>query len=267
MVIRSLTTFALVLLPALASSQTAGNYTIAPTTTGSPAGGLIYDKESSWEPLTLRELGSYPFYQFFNFESLGLNCGGGCTTSDRWDTQVVLSGINATTDSGMANSHTLVHLDQVQIPPGLGDGQNGAPWSNGLPGNPYYQEAGIFEGSCQVLSPGHYCEGGAAYMYDNDHGTGAVPARLTGYTVQMSKYSSDNTYPTYAFDANSIGTHPPRAAFRVDGGWQRGIDLSGMAPGGIAMVLPQLPSNCYGSPVGALAAVPTQFGYTLIQCR
>jgi len=215
------------------------------TDIGSPTAGIRYYLDNLWNPL-----GSNA--QFNNFWQIHIpsDSMNGGTVQQRWNSsnQGILVDIATTgptgtpsTPSGMADGHTIGMFSVETIPAGLCDGLNGSGFTGpgGSPGNNCYQEIGGIASVNTVLSPGHYAEGIASTINDNSGGAG-VPIRGVAFLTNLSKNSATNTYNTYGFQANSIGTqqttNAPTAAFRVDGGWQTSLDLSGNTNTGAASI-------------------------------
>lgn len=203
--------------------------------TGSPAAGVRYYLDNLWNPPgNLSQLNN--FLQI-HMPSDSLNGG---TVQQRWfsSNQLILVDVQTTgptgtpsSPSGMADSHTIGVESVETIPAGLCDGMNGSGFTGpgGSPGNNCYQEIGGLASVNTILSPGHYAEGIASNINDNNGGAG-VPIRANGMLSNISKNSATNTYTTYGYNANSIGTqqttNAPTAAYHVDGGWQTSLDLS-----------------------------------------
>jgi hypothetical protein len=229
-------------------------YIVEPNNTASPSAGLIYDLDASWNP-------SGPSSQFNNYNLLqfsAVSLSGG-TVAQRWASQNNPYLVSFTTTgpptgtpaspTGMADSHAVGFNTIETIPAGLCDGQNGSGFSGpgGAPNNNCYQEIGSFDSTLSVLSPGHYAESFASAIYDNVGGSGAVPIRAVGFLSNINKADAAVTYPMYGFQADSTGaqqtTDAPTAAYRVDGGWQIGLDLTGLNyTGAIAIALPSGPT-------------------------
>jgi hypothetical protein len=206
---------------AISSSNTASTY----------HGPLLFS--DIWNPPS----GSYNQYSGINLTS-SLNSG---TVAQRWATSNNINSVVLNTTgpsgtpsspSGMADSHTIAYFGFETIPADLCDGQNGSGFGGpgGSPGNNCYQEVGGFENTATILSPGHYAEGIGSYVNDNNGGSG-VPIRGTGFLAVINKANGTNSYPLFGFQASSTGTqqttYSPNAAYRVDGGWQIGLDLTG----------------------------------------
>jgi hypothetical protein len=160
--------------------------------------------------------------------------------ADQWYSDVRMLNIVAEANSGMQSSHLLGVFPTLIIPPGYGDGQNGGTWVGGVPSNSVYTELGGVEVSLVQQSPGHYGEGFAANLFDNN-GTGpsatGYSSRMTGFLTLMAKNAAANDYPYNAFYANNTGsqqtTYAPDSAFIAYGGWKKGLDLSGMSVSGV----------------------------------
>jgi hypothetical protein len=122
-------------------------------------------------------------------------------------------------------------LAYATIPAGVGVGDGGVLDGGGLPVNPYYQEIGGYAYNAIILTAGHYNEGIASYFYDYTGVGAGVEAKSSNFFSVIAKKAAGNTYSTYGFQAYSSGTqqttYAPSAAFRADGGWQYGLDLSG----------------------------------------
>lgn len=225
-----------------------GISTIYATDTGSPSAGLHYYADTGWNPSG----SAGQFNNFWQIHMPAVSLNGG-TVQQRWNSSnqpllidLVTTGPTGTpsSPSGMADSHTIGMFSYETIPAGLCDGQNGSGFTGpgGSPGNNCYQEIGGVASVNTVLSPGHYAEGIASTINDNSGGAG-VPIRGVAFLTNLSKNSASNTYTTYGFQANSIGTqqttNAPTAAFRVDGGWQTSLDLSGNTnTGAVSIKLP-----------------------------
>jgi hypothetical protein len=223
--------------PTISGTMNAGGtlLNIYGTNTGSPAAGLTYYSDSTWNPSGAA--GQFNNYWQIHMPAVSLNGG---TVQQRWNSSnqplmidLVTTGPTGTpsSPSGMADSHTIGIFSYETIPAGLCDGQNGSGFTGagGSPGNNCYQEIGGVASVNTILSPGHYAEGIASTVNDNSGGTG-VPIRGTAFLANISKNSATNTYNTYGYAANSIGTqqttNAPTAAFVVQGGWQTSLDLS-----------------------------------------
>jgi hypothetical protein len=221
---------------------TAGNglFQIAATNTGTSHSGLVQMVDSVWAPSGNNS--SYTYNNYINQTLGSVNLVGG-TIAQRWNTSNSLFFQTATGTSATASSHILSNTVALYIAAGAGDGGGGAFDLNGVPTNPYYQEIGSLSYSAVILSPGHYNEGVASYFYDNQDNPNAIPpvtgtavaAKSVNFFSAMVKNSATNTYLTYGYQAYSFGTqqttYSPFAGYRVDGGWQAGLDLSGLTYG------------------------------------
>jgi hypothetical protein len=118
--------------------------------------------------------------------------------------------------------------------------------------NTNYQEFTQLTTVAEFGSAGMYSESIASYNYDYcatptascTTGSTAYPSRMTNFLAATYKNSPTNYYNTYGFAAASVGTqqttYAPTAAFVASGGWQRGIDFTGVTniPGFVAIALP-----------------------------
>lgn len=206
-----------------------GIFQIAATNTGTSRNGLVQMVDSTWSPSSTT--GNY-WNRYFSIElTAGLSPRG--TVSQLWNTQNVIFSRAVSTSASMANSHTIMDLANATIPAGVGVGDGGV-LSSGLPVNPYYQEIGGYAYNATILTAGHYNEGIASYFYDYTGAT-SVAARSSNFLSVIVKNSATSTYATYGFQAISSGTqqstNAPTAAYRVDGGFLAGLDLTGQTAG------------------------------------
>jgi len=206
-----------------------GVFQIAATSTGTFRNGLVQMIDGTWAPSSTT--GNY-YNRYFSIElTAGMSPRG--TVSQLWNTQNVVMARSVATTASMANSHTIMDLADVTIPAGLGDGGGGV-LSGGLPVNPNYQEIGGYAYNATILSPGMYSEGISSNFYDYT-GVTSVAARSSNFLSVTVKNSATSTYPTYGFQAISAGTqqstNAPTAAYRVDGGFLAGLDLTGQTAG------------------------------------
>lgn len=216
---------------------TAGSlFKVFPTNLGSSSFGLIMTQDSNWTP----PIGQNNQYFGINVANTGLSNG---TVAERWATTSFLdftsfattgppSGVPSS-PSGSADSHTIGKFVFGSIPAGLCDGLGGSGFSGpgGSPGNNCYQELGGVDVQLTSLSPGHLLEGVSSQVFDTSFGSGTpVATALTGFTAGIFKNSADNLYQSMGFIANSLGTQQstfaPDSAFRVNGGWKIGLDLT-----------------------------------------
>lgn len=227
---------------------TSSQYSIASTDTGNSQNGLIRVSDSTWSPS-----GAAGVFNNFDLSNITTSLTAG-TVAQRWQASDNINVIAITTTgpagspgtpSGMADSHSVAGEWLETIPAGLCDGANGSGFggAGGAPSNNCYQEIGGLENTATVLSPGHYAEGVGSAIADNSGGAG-VAIRGNAFLAAINKANATNTYPLYAYYANSFGsqqtTNAPTAAFHLDGGWQVGIDLNGSSlySGMIAINLP-----------------------------
>ena len=209
----------------------AGNtvFQVAATNTGTSRNGLVQMVDGTWAPSSTT--GQY-YNRYFSIELTSSLSPRG-TVSQLWNTQNVVMARSVATSAGMANSHTIMDLANVTIPAGVGVGDGGV-LSGGLPVNPYYQEIGGYSYNATILTAGHYNEGIASYFYDYTGAT-SVAARSSNFFSVTVKNSATSTYATYGYQAYSAGTqqttYAPTAAYRVDGGWLAGLDLTGQSAG------------------------------------
>ena len=210
---------------------TGSSFKVYPTDTGSTRNGYVEILDGTWAP---PGTGAQYYNRYFNIEmTVGLSNRG--TVSQVWNTQNVIMSRAVVTSASMANSHTIMDLAYNTIPAGLGDGGGGVLDGGGLPVNPNYQEIGGYAYNATILSPGMYNEGIASYFYDYTGAGVGVAAKSSNFFSVVIKKSATNTYATYGYQAYSAGTqqttYAPTAAYRVDGGWLAGLDLTGQGAG------------------------------------
>jgi len=202
-------------------------FQVAATNTATSRNGFVQLVDGTWAPSSTT--GQY-YNRYFSIElTSGLSPRG--TVSQLWNTQNVIMSRAVSTSASMANSHTIMDLAYATIPAGVGVGDGGVLDGGGLPVNPYYQEIGGYAYNAIILTAGHYNEGIASYFYDYTGVGAGVEAKSSNFFSVIAKKAAGNTYSTYGFQAVSSGvqqtTYAPSAAFRADGGWQYGLDLSG----------------------------------------
>lgn len=225
-----------------------GLFQIGATDTSFASAGLIRVSDPSWSPS-----GTTSQFNNYDLKQITTSLTGGSVVQ-RWADSNNINVCAVTTTgpagspgspSGMADSHSVCWEGVELIPAGLCDGLGGSGFSGGggAPGNNCYQEIGGLENTATVLSPGHYAEGVGSAIMDNNGGAG-VPIRGNAFLAAIGKASATNTYPLYAYYANSFGsqqsTNAPDAGFHIDGGWRIGIDLNGtnLYSGMVAINLP-----------------------------
>jgi hypothetical protein len=213
------------------SLNVANLFKVSTSNTGSSRLGLVEIVDGTWAPSSTT--GNY-YNRYFSIELTSSLSPRG-TVSQLWNTQNVMISRVVSTSAAMANSHTIMDLAYCTIPVGVGVGDGGVlAGTPPLPVNADYQEIGGYAYNAIILTAGHYNEGIASYFYDNTGGVG-VAAKSSNFLSVMVKNAASNLYLTYGVQAYSAGTqqatYAPTAAFRADGGWLAGLDLTGQSAG------------------------------------
>lgn len=228
----SLTQSQLYIFESLMSAD--GVYIVYNTTIGGDYYGM-FSSVANWTP----PVQTVPTWNFFNLTALnvGLTERSGKTIGQLWNTSNNIYQVSFVTDGTMAGSHAIGYASYGYIPAGLADGGGGNLDSNGVPQDYDYQELGAFSGCLCSESPGHYLEGVGLWVCDSyirgsaaEEEAASQPTLMTGSIIGVHKSNPSNTYNSYGYVANSIGSqqgqYAPTAAYLAANGWIYGIDFA-----------------------------------------
>ena len=171
-------------------------------------------------------------YKGLELTSVGYSNHSSMSQAALWANYALVHPINITTGENMGGSHTHVYSSDILVDVSAGDG-------GGTPTNPLYQEVSTFESSVTLNAPGHYTEGIGMYVVDNGNAN-----RWNNFLAVLIKKAANNVYEQWGFMADSsastqLTTNAPSGAFKANGPFQRGLDLSSGTYNDTDIQLPQ----------------------------